>query len=304
MNTFTLSGILAALFCCGVALAQEAAPEVPSEKKPKEGLEQPKLGLIALGPKPIRRYRMPNEKDKEKIRAKMAEMEKSVDPTAGGPKGGGPGGQAIMLDVPEFAAPPSQAYYRKTIEGEKKWTSLAIGFNNQVGLSKVPAMKEFSLYRKLDGQSGGDALVRMPALKPNTQTLVFLTPQGKGSNRWRSSPKLTAVPLNWSEQGDTRLLLVNTSDQSVRMQVGKQKPFTMAAHTKKSLNLPKGKRGQRVVFFAKGAKDKKIAIQDSIRPVPGLIKVYAFYSAQPKTNGGRTLGVYRGGYDRPDDKSS
>lgn len=272
----------------GFAEQDPAAP-----KTERKELIPPKVGLIALGPKPGRRYRMPNEKDKKEMQEVLG------DSSAKGGKDS-PGSQAVMLEIPEFAAPPGQVYFRIRGKEDKKWSQLTIGFNNQVGMRKVPMLKELSLFRQIEDNQGRGVLFKLPALKPNSQTLLFLTPRGKGDRRWRSSPKVTAVPLTWSADDNTRVLLINASNQPVLMRIGDNKPFKLAINSRKTVSLDRPLKQKRVRLIAKGANDSRIAIQDSIRPVKGLTKVYAFYQASPKTNGGRTLGVYRGGYDKPE----
>jgi len=297
---FTFKNVIVALSL--IALHEPVVAQEPVVPQPEaEKLVPPKIGVVALGPKPGRQYRMPNEDDKKKVE----------DMTGGNEtKGGSPGSQAVMLEVPEFAAPPAQAYYKISGKKDQKWLQLSIGFNNQVGLRSVPTLKELTLYRGLEENHGkGEEnhgkglLIKIPPLKPNTHTLLFLSPKGKGNRRWRSAPKITPVPLTWLDGNATRVLLVNTSAQAVLVRIGKQKPFKLAVNTKKSFTLPKHADNKRTLLLVKGENDSRIAMQDSIRPMKGLTKVYAFYQALPKTNGGRSLGVYRGGYDKPEPES-
>ena len=256
------------------------------------------VSVIALGPKPQRRYKMPDEEETGKLERKMSEsLPKATASAPKAPKSrtGTAGRQAVMLSVSKYAAPPTQLFYKKS--GARQKAKLSVRFNNQGGFSKLPSHKPIEFYNS--SKKGAQLVFTLPSIKPDTSSLFFLTPTGKGNKLWEPKPKVTYIPLTWSENLETRVILLNPSRQVVQIHLSNGKKLALKPGSKQHVDLTPPNNGKRITLIAKGTKDRKIAIQDTIKVTQELTKVYAFYDANPKTNGGRSVGVYRAAYDAP-----
>ncbi len=271
-----LSAFITTCLMANTLIAQEAS--VPPINK---DLFPPKVSIIALGPKPMRRYKMPNKQNDFHSGSRVASL----------------GGQAILLEAPKYSTPPAQLFCKQ--DGKTKWARFDIGFNNQGALRNVPPLKTLRFFSSIPIDKGSKSTLKLPPLEFNTNTLFFLTPTGGQRSLWKNNPKLTTVPLTWSSKGDTRMLLINTSRQVVNIRISNGKKISLKPDSQKRIDLTRSSNKNRVTLIAKGVNDSKISLQESIKILPKITKVYAFYNAAPMTNGGRTLGTFRAVYEAP-----
>jgi hypothetical protein len=261
----------------GILSAQETSVPLVDQ-----GLTPPKISIIALGSKPTRRYSTPSRHLGNQAAENLTAH---------------PNKQAILLEAPKYSTPPSQLFYKK--DGNAKWDRFDIGFNNQGVLRKVSQLKTLKFFSKLPIDKSAKPLFKLPPLEQNSNTLFFLTPTGNQRSLWKKIPKFTTVPLTWPSKGDTRILLINTSQQTVNIRVGDSKKLSLKPGLQTRIDLTFTANENRVTLIVKGVNDSKIALRESIKHLPKTTKVYAFYNAAPKSNGGRTLGTFRAVYDAP-----
>lgn len=267
-----LSAFFASCIIADTLIAKEAS--VPLVDK---NLSPPKVSIIALGPKPTRRYKV-NTQHSDSLTASRGE-------------------QAILLEAPKYSTPPAQLFYNQ--DGNIKWGQFDIGFNNQGVFRKISTLKTLRLFSIVPIEKDTKPALKLPPLEPNSNTLFFLTPTGGRRSLWKNNPKLTAVPLTWSSTDGTRILLINTSKQVVNIRVGDGKKLSLKPSSQTRIELKVLAKRNKITLIAKGVNDSKIAIQESIKNLDGITRVYAFYNAAPKTNGGRTLGTFRAVYEAP-----
>ncbi|MFT5883497.1 MAG: hypothetical protein ACI9FG_002012, partial [Crocinitomicaceae bacterium] len=238
--------------------------------------------IIALGPKPARRYEMPSE-------YKNHQSSKSLNASSGG--------QAILLGAPKHSTPPAQLFYK--LDENSKWARFNIRFNNQGILKKIPPLKTLNFFSSIPIDEGTKPALKISPLEPSSSTLIFLTPTGNQKSLWKNNPKFTIVPLTWSSTGGTRILLINTSRQVVNILFSDGRKLSLKSGSQTRIDLKDIPKKNKITIVAKGVRDSKIALQESIRNLPRITKVYAFYNAAPMTNGGRTLGSFRAVYEIP-----
>ncbi|MEO1858066.1 MAG: hypothetical protein ABGY95_11990 [Rubritalea sp.] len=256
----------------GSLIAQESQIQ-PIESE----LAPPKVSIIALGPKPARRYSVPQYK--------------SSDPKT-------IGAQTILLEPPKTSTPPCQLFYKRA--GNRKWSRFNIRFNSQGALTTIPALKPLSFYSNLSINENTKPYLKLPPLKFNTKTLIFLTPNEDKTPLWKDSPMLTAIPLTRSVTGGSRVLLYNASNQVVNLLFSDVTKIPLKPGSHKNIDLNELALTNKFTLKAKGLNDSKVALQESMKNLPNRTKVYAFYDADRRTNGGRTLGVFRATYEVPD----
>jgi hypothetical protein len=287
-----LSGLLFLMLMCSL---QVGAQEVASEKKvSKDGpVASAYISVVALGPIPSRRYKMPGEKVLKSI-SKRQEDEKSS--ASGVPKMDSHAGQhAVLLPHLLGTVPPPALYFKpqNPLPGHSRWERLRVGFNNATGIKRVTSEKQIKLY--LRGQEGGDSYdgyMDLEALPPATQSLIFLFPNGKGKRPWKKSPKVKVLHVSSKLLKNKNVLLQNYSSKNVTFILGDKKLNTLKPAQKKSLKLSGTKEYHRLAAI-ESSKKKEYLVNTSIRASQKALTVIVFYDANPKTNAGRSVGVFR-----------
>ena len=273
---------ISALFTSNV-LAGSLLAETALPPKIEIAIPPAKVSIIALGPKPIRRYKRPTQHTKDPRFQSQNTSSRSR--------------QTILLGAPKYSTPPTQLFFK--IHGNTNWQLMDVRFNNQGVLKKIPALKTIDFHSTIPMVEGQNPTIRLPAMEPSSNTLFFLTPAGELKSLWKNNPRVTAVPLTWSATGGTRILLINTSKQVVTISISQGKIFPLNPGQQKRVDLNSHAVEMNIKLIAKGANDTKISLQESILVRPSITKVYAFYSAAPMTNGGRTLACFRAIYQSP-----
>jgi|GEM_PF-2647421 len=290
----------------GVSAAQEAA----AKEKDTVPAASAHVSVIALGPVPRRRYRMPGE-------AELEDMNKmNIPGGGGGPREGKPGisgmpdaGKApkanpgidsipVMLPPLEGSVPPATLYYQAPkSKGNAPWARMSVGFNNATTITKVHAGVPLDL---CDATPGGNSEYRsyfkLDALEPWSQAIVFLTPSIEGKTRWKSDPKVTVLNLRSPALIDKTLLLKNFSAEPVAFVIDDSQPETLNPGQTSSFAV-----ARKIAFHQVTAiklKDRVRVIDTSVS-IPGdSMSVFAFFDADPLTNGGKNVGVFRSTYSK------
>jgi hypothetical protein len=282
-----------------------AAQEVSTKEKDRAPAASAHVSVIALGPVPRRRYMMPGAEELE-------DMNKMNIPGGGGGPGGGklgnnglpgagktpkaePGIDAIPVMLPplEGSVPPATLYYKTPrSKGDSPWARMSIGFNNATTITKVHAGVPLDLcYATPGGNNEYRSYFKLEALKPWSQAIVFLTPSSEGKTRWKSDPKVTVLNLCSPALMDKTLLLKNFSAEPVAFVIDDSQPETLNPGQSSSFAV-----ARKIAFHQVTAiklKDRVRVIDTSVS-IPGdSMSVFAFFDADPLTNGGKNVGVFR-----------
>lgn len=277
----------------GSELSAQETKKKPPEKEEKLSNLAAYVSVVALGPVPQRKYKMPDEDDLEKI---AGEAGGDGRPERKGGKGdAGAGAIPILLPPVSGSTPPGALYYKSPkppAEGSP-WARLRVGFNNATSITPVPAGITLQLHKSdRDKNSGYQQYMTIPALLPASQVIVFLSPRGSGSRPWRKEPKISALNIRSQALRNKNVLVRNFSSKSVAVKLAGGEPSVLKAGQRKSFNVvvPKGKFTQVAAIIASS---RKPLINTVIRVPKRSLTVMAFYDADPITNGGKNVGVFR-----------
>jgi len=267
-TSVTLS-FLCVIFFNGHVVADQTGST--GHKKPMPA----KLAIIAVGPKPPRRFGDDGEN-----------------------------GAAAILPPRPGEVPPGRLYYENKKKGKNSsqdtdkvvpaetMQSINVTFNNPSHFVKVPENRTLDLLRK--PMEGGDSLSRyitISPLKPGSITVALLRPTGKGDKRWVSEPKLRFIDLLDEKLKEKKLVILNLSHQPVKTIFHDDKTLIKAGgyqtyETVKGIELHK--------MAAAYGKDNKIIYNTALRLNRGdRILLYVLYDANPYTNDGRHVGIFR-----------
>lgn len=282
MKTY-LSNILLLSLCCSLTSdAQQAKPNA-SESSNKKEILPAKLSIIAIGPKPPRRFGSAGE-DK-------------------------PNSAAVLLPPKPGEIPPRRLYFAVGEKDEKttvsnkegndptpklEFKSINVTFNNPSHFTNVPPNKLLKLQRR-DSISGSELsdYISIAPLKPGSVTVVLLRPSGLGSKRWLLEPKL--YKINLFDEGLTKkkLTILNLS----------RRPIKSVFHQDKKLIEPGGFQSYESIeglelhrIAAAYGQEDRIIYNTALRlNRSNRMLFYVLYDANPNTNDGRTVGLFRTG---------
>lgn len=259
----TLSKLLMLILtlCC-MASADEAQGEQQKSNPIKESIAE--FAIVALGPKPTRKYSKPED-----------------------------GGEAVMLLAQTEETPPAQLYFRDGEDKEKdgRWNSLNIPFNNPSTLRQMPSDRQLKLYRKLSGEDHFEPYVTLPAIPATMRRIFFLMPSKFGSTPWKESPKIRVLTLENADLIDKNFILVNFSSHTVQ-HAFEQKVESVAPE--KIITYRQEEVGQLYRLAARYGKEQKIIYNTAVRlNQEGHIQLFVLYDGSPVTNAGRDVGVFR-----------
>ena len=256
-----LSVLIASGFSCASILAQQKSGATGDNK-----LEKPKteVSIVALGPKPSRKY-------------------KHVE-----------GGEApVMLLAKPGETPPPRLYYKGKSEGDKKtsWKAFNVPFNNPSAMRAIAPEKELNLFQKLPGEDNYARYVTIPAGVEGSRRIFFLSPATTGPKPWATPPRIRMITLNSESMQGKQFILKNLSRFTV---LHAFEDSVVSVAPMKTISYKRAKPGQLYRLAARYGTQKKIIYNTAVRlNGDGHIQLYALYDANPKTNSGRSVGVFR-----------
>jgi hypothetical protein len=256
------------------------------------------LSVVALGPIPTRRYKMPDDDDLEDI-------ESEGDSESGGDGGNkskknrpaadsGAGGIPLLLPPLAGAVPPSTLFYKlpKAAKGGNPWARMRVGFNNATSVSKVHAGVPLDLhYIDRDKNSGYRSYLKLPPLEPWSQVVVFLTPSKDGKTPWKTEPTISVLNLRSQALRDKNVLVRNFSSEPVAFVIDDNAPVTLKSGQRRSFNIARKAGFHRVAAIKVNGKVR--LLNTSVRVPANTLNLFAFYNAEPQTNGGKNIGAFR-----------
>lgn len=256
----TLTVLIAAILCPWAG-AQTPSPK-PSEKKAAKPVAE--VSVVALGPKPTRRY-------------------KHVE-----------GGEApVMLLAKPGETPPPQLFYKGKEKGDKKtrWLTFNVPFNNPSAMRAIPPGKELTLFRRLPGDDNYQRYVTLPAGAVGSRRIFFLTPAKTGPTPWDTPPRVRTISLGSESLKGKQFILKNLSRFTV---LHAFEDNVVSVAPMKTISYTRPKTGQLYRLAARYGTHKKVIYNTAVRlNGDGHIQLYALYDANPRTNSGRSVGVFR-----------
>lgn len=288
-----------------------AAQDTPKKEVPDGAAAH--MSVVALGPIPQRRYKMPDDDDLEDIKsgedggAPVGSSGGGSDPATAGNQGKGarpardPGAGDIPILLPPMAGavPPSTLYYKlpKAPPNGNPWGRIRVGFNNATSVTKVHAGVPLDLH-SIDRakNSAYRSYLKLPPLEPWSQVVVFLTPSRKGKTPWKSEPTFSVLNLRSQALLDKNVLVRNFSNEPVAFIIDDNQPVTLNSGQRKSFVIAKKDGFHRVAAIQ--VQGKVPVLNTSLRFPTGTLTVMAFYNAEPQTNGGKTVGAFRTTLDK------
>ena len=253
------------------------------------------FSIVALGPVPARRYRIASSSlaNKHSAETSRADTQKSFPP--------------VLLPPADGEIPPPCLYYPKKvmIHGKKKqirWSRINLGFNQFVGVVRVPAGKSMALSRK---RKAGRKFVyenylRLPALALGSQSLVFLSPRGsayysggKVCSRWMDSPKVSVLDLTSSPMLHKSGVIRNFSHQTICYYWRGEQVKVLAPGQRRSFSISENKKNNRITVFIKTSAGQRFVLMEAdVERDTKSFSVIAAYDAHPKSNAGNPVGIF------------
>lgn len=222
------------------------------------------IAIVALGPKPPRRYRE----------------------TDGG-------ATSLMLFAQPGETPPSRLFFEDDTrkKNEERWISFNLAFNNPSNFKEFPAGKELGFYRQVPESDERELYVKLPSVAAGTRTVIFLTAKKFGATPWDHSPRIRTIQLDQKKLVDKQFILANFSRHTVEHAFeGKVE----VVKPDKILTYPRNEVGEIYRLAARYGAEQKIIYNTAVRlDTEGHIQLFALYDANPETNGGRDVGVFR-----------
>ncbi|MBT8043866.1 MAG: hypothetical protein KJO79_02850 [Verrucomicrobiae bacterium] len=289
--------------------AQETAGGETEEKKYALSPTAAHMSIVALGPIPSRRYKMPDGSDLEDIESGASDTvkpdtkEDSGKARKGGAgiEGSGNSGAAdipLLLDPVEGTIPPPALFYETPkAKNRNSWSRLRVGFNNATAVGPVPAGIPLALYStNRKARTNYKKFLTLSPLKPATQVILFLTPQGTAKRPWSKPPQVSVLNIRSMELADKNVLVRNFADYPVAFKLNDNDPVVLAPKQRKSFTLDKKHSFNRVL--AMDVSTRKPIIKTGVRLRNNTLNILAFYNANAKTNGGKKIGVFHTAVDR------
>ena len=242
-----------------LASAQEGGA-VPGEPNPPVA----EISVVAFGPKPERKYK----------------HVEGVD-------------VPVMLLAKPGETPPPRLYYQAKEKGDKKvtWKAFNVPFNNPSVMRAVPADKELQLFLKQPRHGEYKRYVKIPAGKEGSQRIFFLTPAVKGSIPWATAPRVSMISLHQANVRGKHFILKNLSRFTVLHAFNDS---VVSVEPSEMISYERHKASQLYRLAARYGSHKKVIYNTAVRlHDDGHIHLYVMYDANPKTNLGRSVGVFR-----------
>ena len=157
-------------------------------------------------------------------------------------------------------------------------------------MRSVAAGKVFTLYLKKANGQDYQPYVTIPADQEGSRRVIFLTPSVTGDKPWGSPPRVRRISLDAGEFQGKQFILQNLSETEVLHAFGDK---VTEVKPQKINPYKRAEAGTLYRLAARYGKQKKIIYNMAVRlDAEGSIHLYALYDTNPKTNAGRTVGVF------------
>jgi hypothetical protein len=232
--------------------------------KGKQTRPATEISVVALGAKPQRKYR---------------ESAGAESP--------------IMIMSKPGQTPPSRLYFKGPSKEDKKatWKTFSIPFNNPSAMRAVPPGQELVLHRKLPNDGGYEKYITIPAGVEGSRRIFFLLPSTKGPTPWKKPPLIRTIAVDSKSLKGKQFILKNLSHFTVQHAFEKSVTIVSPMET---ISYKRANKGELYRLAAQYGTKKKIIYNTAVRlNGDGHIHLFALYDASPKTNSGRSVGVFK-----------
>ncbi len=255
----------------------------------KKEILSAKLAVIAIGPRPPRRFGSTDGvKDEEGGEANSAS---SLLP----PKPGEIPPRRLHFDIKEKKEGDAKDDDKKS---KKELKSINVTFNNPSHFIEVPPGRSLKLMRKDDSELSN--YISISPLDPGSMTVVLLRPTGKGGKCWVPEPMQFKINLLGDQLANKRLAIINLSRKPVKTVFHKEKKLIpsggfVSYESIEGLELHR-------IAAAYGPEDKIIYNTALRLNKSKRLLFYVLYDSNPNTNDGRTVGLFRTSVDPEEEK--
>ena len=241
-----------------------ADKEVRTETKEKEVTLTAQIVLVAVGPKAPRRF-----------------------------KNTGTHTSSVMLLPEPGEVPPSRLYFKAQPSTDEKpnWQTFNVAFNNPSVMKSITPEKTLTLYQK--NTESGEYLkyVTIPPGAEGGRRVFFLIPSATGPKPWEQPPLVRTIDLDSKTLQGKQFILKNLSQFTVLHAFEKS---VTEVPSMKTISYTRPRTGELYRLAARYGTQKKIIYNTAVRlDTSGNIQLFALYNANPKTNSGRSVGVFR-----------
>ncbi len=261
-TTFFFCVILSvSLWCISLSCAQIQETQKYKSATPHS---QARLAVLAIGPKPLRRY---TAEDKDQAHA------------------------ASTLLLPRPYEIPPKILFNLATNKSGNLLPINVSFNNPPSFISAPASKTFRLKQSLTDES--DPYIILSPLKPGSVNLILLQPSSTAPKRWQSDPKMHKLVLSAPNIIRKDLAFINLSRRPIKTQFHQAEKIILPG-TSQLYSKISGQLLHRI--SAHYGHENKLIINTAIK-LPqsdtSSHNLYIFYDANPNTNAGKTIGLMR-----------
>lgn len=265
---------------CGTPVVAQDRSDDSKKKKLLEG-EAAHISLIALGPVPQRRYKTSGKSNSDD-RGDVAPRSLNLNSIP------------VLLPTLVDSVPPPALYYKlsKATNGSS-WGRMRVGFNASTSVTKVHAGESMCLNIKDASQPDGyRAYLNLAPLKPWTQSVIFLVSSHQGKTPWKKTPHMSVLDMHSKALLGKSVLVENFSNKPVVFSLDNMDPIRLKVGEKKTYEVVH-KKGRLHRITATYHSTRVLIFKSALRVPDGTLSIFAFYNANPKTNGGKKVGVVR-----------
>jgi len=298
--------IISLLLSGSICAAQAQDDPKPVIKKGLKEVVYAQVAVVALGPRPVRRYKMPKGAELREMKKEIEALQKEHTAEAknhgrkhkGGQQGPGANNQPVLLAPHRDEVPPASLYLKEKMkEGTAKnapaYEYIPVGYNNSPSFKKIQAGVALKFLRKVDAaRNEMEEYISLDlGVSPGSRSVVFLRPTGKGSKLWEGDPKVSVLNLDSPALAEKDLLVKNFSNKTVSCVIGEKRMVINPLESKSyKFNAAAGSLHR---FQAVEMTGKKTLVNTGIRVHSSAVNLIVFYPAHPQTNAGKDVGVMR-----------
>jgi len=256
------------------------------------------VGIVAVGPKPSPRYVFPNTKIGNIMRKRLAdEMKTHADQLVedgvqiSKKELAKLSGNVIILS-PNIHQVPPPILVTDGDEGES--LRIRVGYHSNPVFRKVPAGRPLILKRHVKpGAAKLAKYMTLEALMPSSRVLVVMVPPDKPPLLWKSEPKrLKYINLDSPRMVGKSLIIVNTTTEQLNFKLG-SKYVELGGGSSRAIEVGHKESGVLRFTVDSTKRDVGVVARGSVLVDLKSLNLFVIYDANPRTNAGKRIGVYK-----------
>jgi len=235
------------------------------EFKKKVEIKDCRLAIVAIGPKPPRRY--------------------------GKDQSGSVHAASTLLPPRLGELPPKRLFMDLSDEKEtgEETRSIDVSYNAKPTFITLPPHKTLKLRQKKE--QGEERYLTLEANPAGSVNLILLSPSSLSPSRWNSEPKQFKIDLTNSVFQSKGLAFINLSKRSIRSKYHMKEVLLRSGQW--YVHSVTSDRLLHQVSAHYGREDKTVFSSAVKLNKTKSINLFIFYDANPNTNDGRTVGLIR-----------